>query len=90
MSVGIKGVVPGEATEAHIQRQMLLCKIWVGVPCALCMAAMLPVKLCNCGGGWLLAKDCNPGTCVTQGFLLCGMRAGRLGAGSAGSVCPAV
>lgn len=31
MSVGIKGVVPGEATEEYLQRQMLLCKFWVGV-----------------------------------------------------------
>lgn len=45
MSVGIKGVVPGEATEAHIKRQLLLCKIWVrGAPCP----AMRPV--CGCPG----------------------------------------
>lgn len=31
MSVGIKGVVPGEATEQYIHRQLLACKFWVRV-----------------------------------------------------------
>jgi hypothetical protein len=29
--VGIRGVVPGEPTEAHIQAQMLRCKFWGGL-----------------------------------------------------------
>lgn len=29
VNVGVKGIIPGEQTEKHIQAQLLQCKFWV-------------------------------------------------------------
>jgi preprotein translocase subunit SecY len=48
MNVGIKGVVPGEATEKHILQQLLKCKFWGGLALgSLAVVAYLFDTLCQ-------------------------------------------
>ncbi|KAG1665642.1 hypothetical protein FOA52_011236 [Chlamydomonas sp. UWO 241] len=56
MNVGIKGVVPGESTEQHIQAQLLKCKFWGGIALGtLAVAAMVFDTMCQSFLGTTLA-----------------------------------
>ncbi len=51
MNVGIKGVVPGESTEQHIQEKLYKCKFWGGLALgSLAVVAYIFDMICQASG----------------------------------------
>lgn len=57
MNVGIKGVIPGEATEQHLKHSILKCKFWGGLALGtLAVLAHLFDMMCQVRKGLFLSQ----------------------------------